>query len=163
MDKEATAKQVENLEELRKKKRKMSKTGSMEEMPGSGAYEHHHNLMDASIPSKNDKWGNVFGFLRFVDVEDADAFKKELEKTLAIAAPSPTTIGSMDGGSFGIPKCQLGSGWGQGVHQMHQDDQIASMIKALVNSPGIYPLAESTLICAIRSADILNDLQFYLK
>ncbi|KAK1427605.1 hypothetical protein QVD17_16295 [Tagetes erecta] len=46
------------------------------------AYEHHHNLMDASIPSKKDKWGNVLSFLRFVDVEDAYAFKKELEKTL---------------------------------------------------------------------------------
>ncbi|KAK1429634.1 hypothetical protein QVD17_11848 [Tagetes erecta] len=46
------------------------------------AYEHHHNLIDTCIPVKKDRWGNTFGFLRFVEVEDAEGFKKELKKIL---------------------------------------------------------------------------------
>ncbi|KAK1430413.1 hypothetical protein QVD17_13122 [Tagetes erecta] len=42
------------------------------------AYEKYHNLMYTSVPSKKDKWGNTFGFVSFVDVEDPVEFQKEL-------------------------------------------------------------------------------------
>lgn len=45
------------------------------------AFKHHQNLMDTSVPSKKDKWGNTFGFLRFVDVLDKEAFMEVLKET----------------------------------------------------------------------------------
>ncbi|KAK1440672.1 hypothetical protein QVD17_06501 [Tagetes erecta] len=45
------------------------------------AFKHHKNLMDTSVPSKKERWGNTFGFLRFVDVIDKEAFMEDLRET----------------------------------------------------------------------------------
>ncbi|KAK1409577.1 hypothetical protein QVD17_36104 [Tagetes erecta] len=44
-------------------------------------FGHYRNLMDICVPPKKDMWGNTFGFLRFVDVLDADSLREELVNT----------------------------------------------------------------------------------
>ncbi|KAK1411006.1 hypothetical protein QVD17_37549 [Tagetes erecta] len=46
------------------------------------AFQHYKNLMHVCIPPKKDMWGNTFGFVRFVDVDDPVAFREELAKVL---------------------------------------------------------------------------------
>lgn len=52
--------------------------------------------MDAFIPSKKDRWGNTFGFLRFVEVKDAEGFKEEVDKILVDGKKVKITVSLFD-------------------------------------------------------------------
>ncbi|KAK1432308.1 hypothetical protein QVD17_09203 [Tagetes erecta] len=150
------------------------------------AYEHHHNLMDASIPSKKDRWGNTFGFLRFVEVEDVDTFKKELEKTMVDGKKVRVSIARWDKDSEGndqkeinrefshhpLPPSTVWTGdpmayrnatVGNIDNRRSQEECVMTVITAPRSSPTAHPLVETSLVGSINDASILNDLPFYLK
>ncbi|KAK1424782.1 hypothetical protein QVD17_20120 [Tagetes erecta] len=154
------------------------------------AYEHHHNLMDVSIPSKKDRWGNTFGFLRFVEVVDAEAFKHELgnimvdgkkvsisiarwdkdcdEPRLKAASKTPLhhplpSSSVWNGDPLAYVNAVAGKPVDGGAYNKKEGVKDVSVILAPKNSPVSHPLAETSLLGSITNAGILNDLPFYLK